>query len=387
MKLLRLPAKKVQLGIPLPWNVRDGNERLLLSKGQVVDSQAQLDALLERGAFVDFEEAKAAESLTVAQPSAPTLKRPPNLFSIWDDLPNQMRVLIEGLKDPAGAEARIGAFVQSLIGLVDKDVDIALYHAVRQENADLFFYGYSHSIHTAVLSLLMARRLEWPESRIASLMGAAITMNMSMLTLQGQMAKQDVPIRESQKALIRKHPAEAVEWLQKAGITDSEWLRAVMEHHERPDGSGYHQGLKEVAEIAVALRVTDVFMAKISPRTLRAPLSIREAAKQLYGEDKGGPLSSAIIKEFGVFPPGEVVKLVSGEVAVVMRRSTNPKHPKVACIIDNAGRALAHTLQYDTSNPEHAIAGSCPPPPNIARLPPERIYGYAAVGQIANPNP
>jgi hypothetical protein len=379
MKLLRLPVSKVQLGTPLPWNVRDANERLLLSKGQVVDSQVQLDALLERGAFVDVEEARAAESLIISHASISTPKRPPNLFAIWDDLPNQMRVLVVGLKDTAGAEDRINTFVQSIIVLVDKDVDVALYHAVRQENADLFFYGYSHSIHTAVLSLLMARRLGWPQSRITSLMSAAITMNMSMLTLQGQMAKQDVPMRESQKALIRQHPAEAVDWLQKAGITDAEWLRAVLEHHERTDGSGYHQGLKDVAEIAVALRVTDVFMAKISPRTLRAPLSIREAAKQLYGEDKGGTMSNAIIKEFGVYPPGEVVQLVSGEVAIVMRRGANPKCPQVACIIDAKGRPLTHTLQYDTALSEHAIAGSFPPPPNISRLPPERIYGYAAV--------
>jgi hypothetical protein len=380
MKLLRLPVSKVQLGIPLPWNVRDASERLLLTKGQIIVSQTQLDLLLERGAFVDLEDAKVAERLIVSQVPTVTPKRPPNLFAIWDDLPNQLRVLMEGLKDVTGAAERIYGFVRSLSVLVDKDVDIALYQAVRQENADLFFYGYNHSIHTAVLGQLMARRLQWPDARITSLMCASITMNMPILVLQGQMAKQDVPMRESQKLQIRRHPREAVEGLQKIGITDAEWLSAVLEHHERPDGSGYHQGLNEVAEMAVALRVTDVFMAKISPRTLRAPLSIRDAAKQLYGEDKGGPMSSAIIKEFGIYPPGEVVKLVSGEIAVVMRRTANPKCPKVACIIDTAGRPLARTLQYDTALPEHAIAGSTPPPTNIARLPPERIYGYASVG-------
>jgi HD-GYP domain-containing protein (c-di-GMP phosphodiesterase class II) len=379
MKLLRLPASKVKLGIPLPWNVRDASERLLLTRGQIIDSQAQLELLLERGAFVDLEDAKAAERVIVSQVQTVTPKPPPNLFGIWNDLPNQMRMLVDGSRDVNGAAERINDFVKSLIVLVDKDVDIALYQAVRQENSDLFFYGYSHSIHTAVLSLLMARRLNWPEARITGLMCAAITMNIPILALQGQMAKQDIPMRDSQKVLIRQHPREAVEWLQKIGITDAEWLSAVREHHERPDGSGYHQGLKEVAELAVALRVTDVFMAKISPRTLRAPLSIRDAAKQLYGEDKGGPMSNAIIKEFGIYPPGEVVKLVSGEIAVVMRRTSNPKCPKVACIIDSAGRPLARTLQYDTALSEHAIAGSTPAPTNIARLPPERIYGYATV--------
>lgn len=382
MKLLRLPASKVQLGVPLPWNVRDAGERLLLSKGQIVDVQSQLDQLLERGAFVDFEEAKAAEHVRISQPAAATTQRPPNLFGMWDALPNQMRQLVESLRDSQDATARISAFVGTLTTLVDRDADIALYHAVRQENADLYFYGYNHSIHTAVLCLLMARRLDWPQARIQSLMGAALTMNLPVLALQGQMAKQDVPMRESQKQQIRRHPQEASEWLQKAGITDAEWLAAVLQHHERSDGSGYHQGLTQIAEMAVALRVTDVFMAKISPRTLRAPLPIREAAKQLYGEDKGGPMSSAIIKEFGIYPPGEVVKLVSGEVCVVMRRSANTKCPLVACITDASGHAAAHTVHRDTAQAAYAIAGSTPPPSTIARLPPERIYGYASVATL-----
>jgi HD-GYP domain-containing protein (c-di-GMP phosphodiesterase class II) len=385
MKLLRLPASKVQLGIPLPWNVRDANERLLLSKGQIVDSQSQLDQLLERGAFVDFEEAKAAERLLVSQSSESTIKRAPTIFSVWDDLPNQLRLLFEDLKIANDAEGRIDVFVKRLTGLVDKDIDVALYHAVRQENADLYFYGYSHSIHTAVLSLLMARSLKWSESRIRSLMCAAITMNIPILVLQGQMAKQDVPARESQKLQIRQHPQEAVQWLQTRGVEDPEWLSAVLSHHEHPDGTGYHQGLKEISEIALALHVADVFMAKISPRVLRAPLSIRDATKQMYGEDKGGPLSNAVIKEFGVYPPGEVVKLVSGETAVVMRRSGNPKFPKVACLTDVSGRPINQNVHLDTALPAHAIAGSTSAPKTIARLPPERIYGYVGMDQKSCP--
>jgi len=380
MKLLRLPASKVQLGIPLPWNVRDANERLLLSKGQVVDSQSQLDLLLDRGAFVDFEEAKAAERMKVApQTDASTIKRPPTIFSVWDDLPNQLRLLFEEIKSANAAEGSIDVFVKRLTALVDKDMDVALYHAVRQENADLYFYGYNHSLHTAVLSLLMARSLNWPDSRIRSLMCAAITMNTPILVLQGQMAKQDVPVRESQKLQIRQHPEAAVHWLQSRGVTDPEWLSAVLSHHEHPDGTGYHQGLKDIPEIALALRVADVFMAKISPRILRAPLSIRDAAKQMYAEDKGGPLSNAVIKEFGVYPPGEVVKLVSGETAVVMRRSGNPKCPKVACLSDANGQPVKRNIHYDTAVPEHAIAGSASAPKNIDRLPPERIFGYIGV--------
>ena len=43
----------------------------------------------------------------------------------------------------------------------------------------------------------------------------------------------------------------------------------VRDRHFGSDGSGYPKGQKELSEMAVALRVADVFMAKISPRALK----------------------------------------------------------------------------------------------------------------------
>jgi HD-GYP domain-containing protein (c-di-GMP phosphodiesterase class II) len=277
---------------------------------------------------------------------------------------------------------RVADFAARLIELVDRDVDIALYHCVRQESAHPVYYGYDHSTHTAVLCLLLARRLQWPQPRLLSLVKAAITMNMPVLELQGQMAEQDVPMRESQKALIRRHSQEAADWLAQAGVSDPDWLNAVAQHHERADGSGYPQGLTEIADIAVALRAADVFMAKISPRKLRPALPIQEAAKQMYRADHGGQISSAIIKEFGIYPPGDVVKLACGEVGVVMRRTDNAKCPIVASITDSAGRPTVHTVQRDTSQPEYAITAHMTDTSLVARMPPERVYGYAGASPV-----
>jgi HD-GYP domain-containing protein (c-di-GMP phosphodiesterase class II) len=378
MKLVRLPRSKVQLGSPLPWNVRDEETRLLLSRGHVIQSESQLDALLERGAWVDIEEARATAHFHDGHEQKPTsVPRVQNLFGLWGQGAEEMRKLMAGVPQTPDLPTRVADFATWLIELVDKDPDIAIYHCVRQESAHVVYYGYNHSIHTAILSLLLARRLQWPQPRMMSLVKAAITMNMSILDLQGKMADQEGPMRESQKVLIRRHPQEAADWLTQAGISDADWLTAVAQHHERPDGSGYPQGLTDVADIAVALRVTDVFMAKISPRKLRPPLSFKEAAKQLYQEDHGGPVSSAVIKEFGIYPPGDMVKLACGEIGVVMRRTGNAKCPMVAAITDGAGHPTVHTAHRDTSQPEYAIVANMADKSLVARMPPERVYGYA----------
>lgn len=377
MKMLRLPRSKVQIGLPLPWNVRDEHSLLLLSKGHVVESEHQLELLLQRGAFVDVEEIKA-----MARDDEPALPKPivspPNLFDLWDQTTDELHKLLTDVAHQPDFSGRVDQFARHILELVDLNADIAIYRIVRQDNAKNFYYGYTHSVHTATLCILMSRHLQWPQDRMMSLVKAALTMNMSILDLQGQMAGQDVPMKDKQREAIRKHPAQSVELLENAGVIDADWLAAIAQHHERPDGTGYPLGCTDVCEMAVALRVADVFMAKISPRALRAALSPQEAVRELYREDKGGPISTAIIKEFGIYPPGDFVRLASGELGIVVQRTGNARAPIVASITDTAGRSVARTLRHDTGQTGFAIVANVIDKAMLMRLPPERLYGFSA---------
>ena len=64
-----------------------------------------------------------------------------------------------------------------------------------------------------------------------------------------------------------------------SGETDREWLRAVSEHHESPDGHGYPLGLRGTA-IPLAARmvaIADVFDALTSVRPYKRAWSVDEA--------------------------------------------------------------------------------------------------------------
>lgn len=378
MKVLRLPRAKVGIGQPLPWNVRDEQGLLLLSKGHVITSESQLEQLLTRGAFVDVEEIKAsAREAAEAAETLNAVKLPPNLFARWDQTSEALKKLLGiGVRLPDFPE-QLDEFARQLCELIDTNADVAIYRIVRQDNAKHFYYGYAHSVHTAILSVLMARYLKWEDGPMMSLVKAALTMNLSILDLQGQMAGQDGPMKDSQRASIQKHPAEAVELLEKAGVKDTDWLNAVAQHHERPDGTGYPLQSTEIGDLAVALRVADVLMAKISPRALRAALSPQDAIRELYREDKGGPISTAVIKVFGIFPPGDFVKMASGELGVVVERTANARAPIVAAITNSMGQLVPTTLRRDTGAAAYAIVGNVSDKALLKRLPPERLYGYA----------
>lgn len=370
MHLLRLIQSQVKLGEPLPWGVRDEQGQLLLARGQVIANEAQLAALLERGASVDIEEVRAAASRAEAE-----AKRPASLFAQWEQVLWQLDRVLRSVQGGAGFGDRVDELARRVEALTLRDPDIAIYLTVRQDPKRLTIYALAHSVHCAMVALLMARRLGWDAPRTHTLMKAALTMNIAILDLQGRMAAQGVPPTPPQVDMIRVHPAQGVEMLKAAGIDDAAWLEAVAHHHERPDGTGYPAGVRESGELATVLRYIDVFMAKMAPRALRTPLSPQVAARQLFQESGGAPASAAIIKEFGIYPPGEFVQLKSGEMAVVVRRGANASTPLAAGITDRHGMPSVNTVMRDTAKPEFAIAALAADKNLVLRVPPERLFG------------
>jgi HD-GYP domain-containing protein (c-di-GMP phosphodiesterase class II) len=365
------------VGEPLPFAVYDLQNRMLLNQRQVIGSERQWVLLMERSAWVarDLVEALRAERQQQAAQHFESNQRAPNLFDRWEralwDLDALLRATIKGKASAADWHAEVDTFIK----LVDREPDVALYLAVRQEDRRFALYALAHSLHAAVLCLLGARQAGWSMAQQHATVGAALSMNVGMLELQAQMAEQDTPPTQKQLAHIRAHPEQGAALLRAVGLTDAVWLQAVAEHHERNDGSGYPKGLVTVIDEARLLRYADVYMAKITPRASRPPLSPQTAAGQLFKQEPGSKLAMALIKAIGVHPPGALVNLKSGEVAVVTRRHPTGPAPQVCTLSDSHGQPSVHSTPLNSAEPQHAITGPCTLTELYPRVLPERAYG------------
>ncbi len=376
----RVPIEEVRdlfkVGEPLPFRVLDALERLLLNEGQMIHSDSQLAILIDRGAWVERQAVIAQRARLAGNPAGrPGTTRSFNLFDRWErslwDLDARLRQVLKG--QPARLD--LEALVDTAMAMVDRDADIAVFMAVRQEDRRFALYPLAHAMHTMVIALLTARQAGWPVERQRSLVGAALTMNVSMLELQAVMAEQDTPPTQRQLDQIRAHTDRSESLLRASGVVDESWLGTVRDHHEHADGSGYPRGLEALTDDARLLRMADVFMAKITPRAKRPPLAPQLASRQLFQQEAGSPLAASLIKAIGIHPPGALVTLKSGEVAVVTRRPKAGNAPLVCSLSDRKGLPSVNTSPRDTQQPEFAVVGLLADTSKFARVLPERVYG------------
>lgn len=360
----------IQVGQPLPLNIRSAGGILLLATGQVIATNEQLTSLFERGAVVDTAELKALRSEVEEAP----VERLP---SLWADSEDRLAI---ALTDPIAANfvASLDETARPILALIERDPDLAIFQILRQEVAGKQHYGISHSVHSAIASYLVAQRLGWEVEKKMCVFKAALTMNLSMLELQARLCTQVTAPTKLQREAINAHPLRSREMLENSGVTDKNWLDAVSQHHEVPGGAGYPNKLNEISEVADLLRRIDIYTAKLASRICRSPLPANEAGRSLFLADHGHPMSSAIIKEFGVYPPGCFVKLASGEAGVVVKRGSNANTPLVAALTNREGSSLLEPVRRDTAMKEHAIASIIAEKSIKVRVSPEKLVMLAS---------
>lgn len=334
--------QQVRVGTPLPFDVWDADKTLLLARGQTIETAQQLANLLKRGALIGLTDAvPSVDSIRSATP-----EQLPGLLRTTMDLARESLV-----QAPTEAyEHIVDAVSHPLMAIVETDPDLAIFQVLRQEGNYLTQYGVTHSIHCGFAVFLVAARFGWSAAEVRRAFNAALTMNISMLELQGQLATQGTPLTADQRQQIETHPQRSGAMLEAAGIKDVDWLEAVRQHHRHETADG------NAGELANLLRSSDTYIAKLSPRRTREALSADVAARMMFATNRGDAATAAMVKEFGLYPPGCHVKLACGESGFVVRRGELAHIPWVAVTNTADGRLLSEPVRRNTAQPMFKVS-------------------------------
>lgn len=214
---------------------------------------------------------------------------------------------------------------------------------VADENA------YYHSVNVTVLSLILARALGITDAEtMRAIAQGAVLHDVGKSMLPSQLLLKEGDFTQPEIKLFQMHPTYGVRIMQPAtGLSDT--VRSIiLFHHELSDGSGYPKGIAADA-LGQAVRIVTIANAYdnlCNPRIVKHARTPAEALSHMYKNelkkyDKSA--LSAFIKALGIYPPGTIVSLESGRIAIVMS-------------VDSADLLNPNLMLYDPTIPKDDAA-------------------------------
>ena len=188
-----------------------------------------------------------------------------------------------------------------------------------------------HMVNTAIFAVKIGQGVGAREEELPWLALAGSLHDIGMVIVPARILNKPSALTDEERDLVRMHPEKGFRLLQGLG-PEYEWLaNAVLQHHEREDGSGYPRGLKgeEIHEFAKTIGLADTYEALTHPRPYRPqPRYPLEVTKEIINTERQrfpGQLLKGFIRGLSTFPAGSWVRLNTGETAQVV--GTNPEFP------------------------------------------------------------
>lgn len=380
MRLVAFSAEYLSLDAALPFGLRDASGRLLLGAGVRIANADGLQRLRAQPLFADEADAEAWQRRVAAAMDARLRRnvalkevlraRPDDAALRADAAPAEVELgdawaalstqLDAATRAAPGADwlPRVRALQARALALVRRRPDASLYRLVRAAGEAQPLYCAQHALLVLAVADEAARLLDWDEPARGRLALAALTMNATIAALQDRLALGWHRPTAAQRAAIAAHADEAAQWLQRAGADDAVWIEAVRHHH----ASAGANALPAAQPLAQLLQRVDVYTAKISARRVRPALSPVQAARDACLGRDGAPdaIGAALLRATGLYPPGTVVELASGERGLVVARGRRANLPWVASLVAPSGLALGEPALRDTLDARHAVRAALP---------------------------
>ena len=237
-------------------------------------------------------------------------------------------------------------------------------HALFEEDE----YFYIHTMDVLLISLGIhvhyyksARSLE-----LIQLATGALFFDVGMLLLPEELKRSESTFNEEQKSEIQKHTLLGYGFMIKSEMPTIYALPSL-EHHERPDGSGYPRGLQgdELHPNSIIISLADVFTSQIRERSFKEGREPAEILKDFIQTmmpvfPKSYSLYIAAFVSFmTIYPTTSIVKLNTGDIAIVLQTNAeNPTKPKVLLLLDQDMNKHITNIEIDLSEDTHTIIGT-----------------------------
>jgi putative nucleotidyltransferase with HDIG domain len=352
-QLVKVPTGELELGMHVAKLDRPWLETPFMLQGFPINKQEDLDALRNICEYVYIDVLKShylspdlrtnpltPGSPTVQYQTTTTVEQEIRAASVaYQKNLEEIKSLLQniGRGNDAPHAALLKQHVRECVDSIERNPS-AMMWLTRIKHADQ--YTAEHCVNVGVLAMTLGRHLGLERRQLEMLGLAGVLHDVGKMKLDQDILFKKGRLTREEFDHVKAHTTLGKQLLQADPMVPEEVIAAAYSHHERMDGRGYPEGLPEphIGFYARVVSIVDAYDAITSRRCYSAPQSSAQALKILY-EAAGSQFDQKLVVKFiesiGIYPPGSVVEMDSGEVGVVL--SADPDNrllPKIALLRD-----------------------------------------------------
>jgi putative nucleotidyltransferase with HDIG domain len=244
---------------------------------------------------------------------------------------------------------------------------------------------YHHGLNVSILCLMLVKGLELTGEQAAFLGRGALLHDIGLIEFPGRAQngrsdEQTVP----ERTLRARHVEYGLMIGKQLGL-EPEILSIIEQHHELADGSGYPRGLglEQISPLARVVCLANFYDNLCNPVDFALAMTPHEALAFIFARRKSqfdARVLQLMIRALGVYPPGSVVRLSTGAIAMVV--SVNPHRPlRPWVLLYDAALPKEEAAMFNLETQvdvtiSRGIRPALLPPPVYAYLSPRKRISY-----------
>jgi len=214
-------------------------------------------------------------------------------------------------------------------------------------------YTFTNMVNVSILTMGQARALGIDGPLLREFGLAALMHDIGKVRTPLEVLNKPDKLTDAEFTVMKRHVVDGAEILRKTPDMPALAPVIAFEHHLRLDGTGYPNGVsRPTLNVGTMLcSIADVYDAMRSQRRYQQAFPsdrIIEVMKRNDGTQFDQHLVRRFTQLIGIYPVGNLVRLNTGEVAVVLKiNAPDPFRPQVRVLFDRAGNRLAIALDLN----------------------------------------
>jgi putative nucleotidyltransferase with HDIG domain len=225
-------------------------------------------------------------------------------------------------------------------------------------------YTFTHMVNVSILTMAQARALGI-EGRLLREFGlSALMHDIGKVRTPKEILNKPEKLTDQEFVIMKRHTVDGAEILRRTPEMPILAPVVAFEHHLRRDGTGYPEGVaRPVLNLGTQLcSIADVYDAMRSQRAYQQAFPTDRILAVLQRND-GSQFDQHLVRRFsqimGIYPPGNLVKLSTGEIAVVLKvHAPDPYRPRVRVIIDRDGQRMPLPMDRNLWQPRDELGAT-----------------------------